>query len=153
MNVDVTAEAAVEPTEDEAKVERALLKLFPLARTERIPGQDGSVILRVHGSGSEFLASLRSLIKQERIRGAARTILIRNARGRRLRIYLNKQAAFMGRVSFCEPVGESPHGPISIELESQDPQSVVDFLAQTVAQVGCAQLRQRRRRYPYPEEE
>lgn len=154
MRVSVTAEAAVEPTEDEAKVERALLKLFPSTRIERIPTQEGSVILRVHGDGLDFLSNLRSLIRQERIRSAARTILIRSAyEGNRIRIYLNKQAAFMGRVSFCAPVGESPHGPVSIQIESEDLQSVVDFLARLPAQDSNPELMQRRRRFPYPEEE
>jgi predicted RNA binding protein with dsRBD fold (UPF0201 family) len=129
MNVNVAAEAAVEPTEDERKVERALLKMFPSGRIERISGHDDSVVLKVQGSGLEFLSHLRSLIKQERIRGAARTILIRSTRDHGMRIYLNKQAAFMDRVSFCEPVGESPHGPISVELESEELQAVIDFLA------------------------
>jgi predicted RNA binding protein with dsRBD fold (UPF0201 family) len=49
--------------------------------------------------------------------------------GNQIRFYLNKQAAFVGRVSFCEPVGESPLGPISIRIEAMDPLRVVNFLA------------------------
>ena len=129
MSVTVAAKTPVQPTEDEAKVERALLKLFPSSRIDRIAGQDENVILSIRESGLEPLANLRNLIKQERIRNAARAVLIRNIRGRRIQIYLNKQAAFMGRVSFCEPIGESPHGPISVELDCDNPLSVIDYLA------------------------
>jgi predicted RNA binding protein with dsRBD fold (UPF0201 family) len=129
MSVTVAAKTPVQPTEDEAKVERALLKLFPSSRIDRIAGQDETVILSIRESGLEPLANLRNLIKQERIRNAARAVLIRNIRGRRIQIYLNKQAAFMGRVSFCEPIGESPHGPISVELDCDNPLSVIDYLA------------------------
>jgi predicted RNA binding protein with dsRBD fold (UPF0201 family) len=129
MSVTVAAKTLVQPTEDEAKVERALLKLFPSSRIDRIAGQDETVILSIRESGLEPLANLRNLIKQERIRSAARAVLIRNIRGRRIQIYLNKQAAFMGRVSFCEPIGESPHGPISVELDCDNPLSVIDYLA------------------------
>jgi len=129
MSLTVAAKTPLQPTEDEAKVERALLKLFPTARIDRIAGQDETVILSIRESGLEPLANLRNLIKQERIRNAARAVLIRNIRGRRIQIYLNKQAAFMGRVSFCEPIGESPHGPISVELDCDNPLSVIDYLA------------------------
>ncbi len=146
MSLTVAAKTPLQPTEDEAKVERALLKLFPSAKIDRIAGPDETVILSIRGSGLECLANLRNLIKQERIRSAARAVLIRNTRGRRIQIYLNKQAAFMGRVSFCEPVGESPHGPISIELDCDDTQSVIDYLASPPNLSLDAEVMQRRRR-------
>ena len=153
MTVTVTAEAAVEPTEDEKKVERALLKLFPSGRAERKTEQESTVGLVVRGSGLEFLSSLRNLIRQERIRNTARAIFLRNANDRVLRMYLNKQAAFMGRVSFCAPFGESPHGPISIEVESEDMQSVIDYIAAIPKEASSSDFRRRRTQSPYPEEE
>jgi predicted RNA binding protein with dsRBD fold (UPF0201 family) len=129
MNVEVTAESLVNPTEDEEKVEKALRNVFPSAPIEKITRSDDTVLLRVHGAGLEFLATLRNLIRQERIRSAARSIIFSNVRGNEIRVYLNKQTAFVGRVSFCEPVGESPHGPISIEIQAADVQAVIDFLA------------------------
>jgi len=129
MSVSVAVQTALEPTEDESKVERALLKLFPSAHIERITKPDDTVALGARGNGLEFLSNLRNLIRQQRIRSAARSILTRSLRGGTLQFYLNKQAAFMGRVSFCEAVGESPHGPISIQVECEDPQSVIDYLA------------------------
>jgi len=140
MSVRVTVESLVNPTEDEAKVQRALHNLFPSAPIERISRSDDTVTLEAHGIGLGFLATLRSLIKQERIRTAARTVLLRRAGGRGLQLYLNKQAAFVGRVSFCEPSGESPHGPISIRIEAADLQAVVDFLASKPSQEGYKRL-------------
>ena len=153
MTVTVTAEAAVEPTEDEKKVERALLKLFPSGRAERITEQDRTVGLVIRGGGLEFLSGLRNLIRQERIRSTARAIFLRNAPDRVLRIYLNKQAAFMGRVSFCAPTGESPHGPISIEVETEDMQAVIDYIAAIPKEASGSDVRRRLRQSPYPEEE
>jgi hypothetical protein len=129
MSVSVAVQTALEPTEDERNVERALLKLFPSAHIERITRPNDSLALSTRGSGVEFLNNLRNLIRQQRIRSAARSILTRSLSGSTLQFYLNKQAAFMGRVSFCEAVGESPHGPISIQVECEDPQSVIDYLA------------------------
>ncbi len=129
MSVSVAVQTALEPTEDESNVERALLKLFPSAHIEKITKPDDSVALSARGNGLEFLSNLRNLIRQQRIRSAARSILTRSLRGSTFQFYLNKQAAFMGRVSFCEAFGESPHGPISIQVECEDPQSVIDYLA------------------------
>lgn len=148
----VTAEAAVEPTEDEKKVERALLKLFPSGRAEKRAEEDVTVGLVIRGDGLEFLSGLRNLIRQERIRNTARAIFLRSSQDREMRIYLNKQAAFMGRVSFCAPVGESPHGPISVTVESDAMQAVIDYLANPVGSLG-SEVRRRRRQSPYPEEE
>ncbi|HXX73100.1 MAG TPA: RNA-binding domain-containing protein [Candidatus Acidoferrales bacterium] len=129
MNVTLTVEASVEPTEDEKKVERALLKLFPSGQAERRMEDSVTTALVIHGRGFEFLSTFRNLIRQQRIRTTARAIFLRNAQEHLLRIYLNKQAAYMGRVSFCAPVGESPHGPISILLESDNVPTVIDYLA------------------------
>jgi len=127
MSVRVTVESAVKPTEDETKVERALHNVFPSARIERAVVED-SLKLVIHGDGFEFLSTLRNLIKQERIRNAARRILSGSTRGQRIHVYLNKQAAFVNRISFCEAEGESPLGPISIMIEAANPEGVVDYL-------------------------
>lgn len=129
MSAIVSAESLVNPTEDQSKVERALHSIFPSAHIERTDLADDVVKLEVHGNSLEFLSTLRSLIKQERIRSAARSILLRGTRGTHIRFYLNKQAAFVGRVSFCQPEGESPLGPISIEVETTDVSRVIDYLA------------------------
>jgi predicted RNA binding protein with dsRBD fold (UPF0201 family) len=146
MSVNFAVRTTIHPTEDQAKVERALLKLFPSAKIQRITGPDETVILSTRGSGLEHLANLRNLIKQERIHTAARSILLRNISGRTIEIHLNKQAAFMGRVSFCEPVGESPHGPISVELDCDDPLSVIDYLASPPNLGFNPEVMERRRR-------
>jgi predicted RNA binding protein with dsRBD fold (UPF0201 family) len=146
MDVKVTAGSVVNPTEDEAKVERALRNIFPSQPIQKITAQGGMPVLRISGIGLDSLSTLRSLIRQERIRSAARSILFNRSWEQRIRIYLNKQAAYMGRVSFCEPEGESPHGPISIEIETPNPQSVIDFLASNPAQGASRESMERRKR-------
>jgi len=141
MSVRVTAEAIVNPTEDESKVSRALLNIFPEAKLEKHSRTESVGVLRLHGEGIEFLSTLRSLIRQERIRVAARKIILGKTRGQRIMIYLHKQAAFVGRISFCEPVGESPHGPISIEIYAADPEGVIDYLAARPGQPGFQRFR------------
>lgn len=129
MTFKITVESSVNPTEDQAKVERALLNIFPSGKVEEMKVGEDVIRLRIEGEGLELLSKLRNLIKQERIRNAARSIILGHTRGNMIRFYLNKQAAFVGRVSFCEPTGESPHGPISVAIETETPEILIDFLA------------------------
>jgi hypothetical protein len=136
MTVRVAIEALVNPTEDEEKVVRALHNIFPEISVQRIVTDNGKVKLRLSGNGLPVLATLRNLIKQDRIRSAARGIIFRGTEGTLIQFYLNKQAAFAGRASFCEPLGESAQGPITVEIVSDNPSSVVDYLAAIPGQGG-----------------
>jgi len=129
MSARVSAESLVNPTEDPTKVERALHNIFPSARVARTSLAEDVTRLEVRGDDFEFLSTLRSLIRQGRIRSAARSILLKGTSGNHIQFYLNKQAAFAGRVSFCAPVGESPLGPISIRVDTDEVNRVIDFLA------------------------
>ena len=128
MSIRIVAEANLNPTEDETKVKRALLNIFPDARTVKITKSDGAELIQLNGSNVNFLDTFRRLIKQERIRDTARKVFSARTESHRITIFLHKQAAFAGHVSFCAPVGESPQGPITIRIESETPESVVDYL-------------------------
>jgi predicted RNA binding protein with dsRBD fold (UPF0201 family) len=128
MSIRVTAEASLNPTEDEVKVRRALLNIFPEAKPEKITKPDGVIIIRLNGVGLKSLDTFRRLLKQERIRDTARKVLQARIEGSRIMVYLHKQAAFAGHLSFCAPARESPQGPITIRIDTESPESVVDFL-------------------------
>jgi len=128
MSMRIVAEAVLNPTEDEAKVRRALLNIFPEGKVEKLAKGEGVELIRVNGSSMNFLVTFRSLLKQERIRDTARKVLLARTEGQRIMIYLHKQAAFAGHVSFCAPVGESPQGPITIRIDAASSESVVDYL-------------------------
>lgn len=136
MTLTITAESPVNPTEDQSKVECALRNIFPSGQMEQLKVREDMVRLRIRGNGLEVLGTLRNLIKQERIRSAARSVIFSRTRGNKIHLYLNKQAAFVGRVSFCEPVGESPLGPVSIEIDTESPETVIDFLASRPGESG-----------------
>jgi predicted RNA binding protein with dsRBD fold (UPF0201 family) len=129
MSINVAAESLVNPTENQSKVERALHNIFPSAQIAEKKLAEDVICLEVNGHDLDFLRPLRNLIRQERIRSAARSILLSGTRGNLVQFYLNKQAAYVSRVSFCEPVRESPLGPISIRIETAEPYTVIDFLA------------------------
>lgn len=68
------------------------------------------------------------IIQRDRIRAAARAQLFRGMTEDRLVVYLNKQVAYAGHVSFSAPEGESPLGPIRVTIKSGDPVGVIDWL-------------------------
>jgi len=113
----VIIKAPLFPTESEEKVVRALEKLFP------------GVDFNVEGEGRfrevvgtcecvTCLETLRSLLRRQRILDSARSYLYRGREAGVVRLYINKQAAYVGKVSFCShEFGESPLGAIVVTVE------------------------------------
>jgi predicted RNA binding protein with dsRBD fold (UPF0201 family) len=118
----ISVEAEVKPSEDPSRVERAVKNLFPSLPLER--GEE-----RVVGTSEDpaVLSHLKELLRLQAIRDSSRSVLLKGRGEGRLEFGLNKQAAFVGKVSFTE--GETPLGPIRVVVESEKPELVVDYLA------------------------
>ncbi|MGQ9583600.1 MAG: RNA-binding domain-containing protein [Thermoplasmatota archaeon] len=116
----LVVEAPVRPSEDEGRVRTALLNIFPDLRVVR----EGDTLV---GAG-ESLSRFSELLRRQRIRDAARRVLHRGMKGEGLTVFrLNKQAAFVGKVSFSE--GESPLGDITVRLEHPGLRALIDGIA------------------------
>jgi predicted RNA binding protein with dsRBD fold (UPF0201 family) len=126
--VALNIEVDIKPTEDPEKVKIAVKNLFEPSSIELVPQQKGSLI-KVKTVGKEGLTKFYMLLRRERILTAARKVLIKGISDRSITFCLNKQAAYMMRISFCEPIGESPLGPIRVEIEGDDPKALIDWLA------------------------
>lgn len=122
-------ETALNPTEDREKVSRAVRNLFPKANLATVKVDDRHATLQAVMNGFEALENLKSILRQEAIRDAARRLLLRGVSGASIVVHFNKQAAFAGKASFCERHDESPLGPITLTISSQSPEQVVDWLA------------------------
>ena len=96
----------------------AILSLFPDAVIE------GDEVLR---ASSSSLESFSEQLAKQRIRAAARKILMRGVEGSKTTFRLNKQVATTGKVSFSEE--EHPLGDITVTIRSLNIQSVIDELA------------------------
>jgi predicted RNA binding protein with dsRBD fold (UPF0201 family) len=124
----VKAEAKVNPTEDEEKVKRAVQNIILNPSFEIVQvGHEKFVVAT--SPGRDGLAKLYNLFRQERILDAARRTLFEGMSGNTITFYLNKQVAYVGHVSFCEPAAESPLGPIRIEITCENPRELIDWLA------------------------
>lgn len=84
----------VYPSEDPEKVKTAILKVFPNAVLEESE-------MGIEGT-TDNLDRFSKQIRKQKILDTTRSVMIRGKRGDRTRMFLNKQVAFVGKVSFCE---------------------------------------------------
>ena len=130
--VTVLAETEINPTEGEEKVEAAVRNVLGKVSMTIKPQGKGSV-LTAEASGQDSLVKLRSLLRTDRIRDAARKALFRSIRGNTISFCLNKQVAFAGHISFSEETAESPLGPIRVTITSDNPRQLIEWLAEKTA--------------------
>jgi len=120
--VRLRVEAEVKSTEAREKVEAAIKRIFPTLELSLVGrslvGESNSV---------ESLDRLHQLLRQQAIRDSARSVMLRSRRDNIARFMLNRQVAFVGKVSFTG--GESPLGPIVVTLEAPDIERLIDYLA------------------------
>ncbi len=126
-DVEVEVYAEVKPTESEVKVKRAVLNIIEFDELEVI---DLNGVKYVHGKarGLGYLSKIRDLIRRERIRDTARDLLNHSVIGDEVVINVNKQAAYVGVLSFAMGEVESPLGPITIRVRSSNPQQLIMWL-------------------------
>jgi predicted RNA binding protein with dsRBD fold (UPF0201 family) len=127
--IQVHLETPVNPTEDPDKVSRAVRNLFPDARLNTVETDERQSKLEATMTRLEDLEKIRSLLRQEVIRDAARKVLFQGLSGSAIVVHLNKQAAFAGKASFCDRYDESPLGPITLTITTDNPDQLVDWLA------------------------
>lgn len=130
--LEIQIQADVNLTEDEAKVKRAVENVFGNLEFAVKPQRRGS-LLTARTKGIDGLSKLYNVLRRERIRDAARAVLFGGMSEHSIVFYLNKQVAFAGHVSFSQPVGESPLGPIRVEIVCDNPREIIDWLAPKTA--------------------
>jgi len=130
--ISVQVEADINPTENEDKVKRAVENIFSNLEWEVKPQRRGSLLVG-RGRGMDTLTKLYNLLRRERIRDAARGALYEGLSEKSIIFYLNKQVAYVGHVSFCQPMAESPLGPIKVEIRCDNPRELIDWLAPRTA--------------------
>ena len=106
----------VYPSEDLDKVRTAILRIFPDAV---IDGTDTGL-----SASSESIDTFSKKIRKQKILDTTRSVLIRGQRGNVTRFFLNKQVAFVGKISFCEE--RTILGTIKVVMESDDMDGLID---------------------------
>ena len=127
--VTVFVETQINPTENEDNVKAAVNNFLDNATITIKPSIKGSSLTAV-AKGQDSLFKLRNLLRNDRIRDASRRLLFKSIRGTMISFYLNKQVAFVGHISFSEESAESPLGPIRVNIETDNPEQLIDWLAE-----------------------
>ncbi|MEM4189071.1 MAG: RNA-binding domain-containing protein [Candidatus Caldarchaeum sp.] len=125
MKLAVKVTAAVNPTESMEKVVKAVLNIFPKASVEKEHERVTAIVDSLEG-----LEKLRMIIRSRRIRNTARMLLSKNISGNTVTFYLNKQAAYVGRLSFFEAGEVMALGPIEVRIESDKVEETIRWLTE-----------------------
>ena len=129
VEVTVFVETQINPTENEESVKAAVNNFLDNATITIKPSLKGNSLTAV-AKGQDSLLKLRILLHNDRIRDASRRLLFKSIRGNMISFYLNKQVAFVGHISFSEESSESPLGPIRVNIETDNPEQLIDWLAE-----------------------
>ena len=127
-NVRISVDVEVNPTEDLNKIRVAIQKMLGDLQLNLMEERDGKSLVG-EAEGLEMLSSFRVLLKKEQIRKAARRVLFSGLRENMITLYLNKQVAYAGHISFSQSSGESPLGPIRVTIQCAKPDQLIDWLA------------------------
>jgi uncharacterized protein len=129
VGVTVFVETQINPTENEESVKAAVNNFLDNATITIKPSIKGSSLIAI-AKGQKSLFKLRNLLHNDRIRDASRRQFFKSISGNMISFYLNKQVAFVGHISFSEESAESPLGPIKVNIETDNPEQLIDWLAE-----------------------
>jgi predicted RNA binding protein with dsRBD fold (UPF0201 family) len=115
----VTIRTALRPTEDPEKVRTAILNIFP---ESDITAEQGEMVAK-----TATLERFMTLIRNQKILDSVRHKLLDGMASGSTFISLNKQAAFVKRVSLSE--GRAALGNIEVTIESEGIERLIDEVA------------------------
>lgn len=116
--------ASVNPSEDSQKIIKAISTIFPFSK---IDFQNFSV-----SALSRDLRSFENIyetIHSKRSQKTYRKYFEKNLENNSTWFYLNKQAAFAGKIAICEQAEESPLGPIKVIISSPNIDRIIEWIA------------------------
>jgi predicted RNA binding protein with dsRBD fold (UPF0201 family) len=121
----IVIKTPINPTEDKKKVAKCLQNILdkPVIKEE-----DNYLVVR--SEQQKILSTIRAKLGQQRIGDTARMIFLKNSSPSTFEFYLNKQAAFTGRVNFVTNLDQEDYlGPITVTVTAEEVRTVIDWLA------------------------
>ena len=125
--INVLLETKINLTEDLEKVRRSIENLIWNAKFEVKPQEQGKII-QAKAKGVDALKKIHDLLRKKRILTAARKVLLNGLQDKSIIFYLNKQVAYVGNISFSNPLAESPLGAIKVKINCDDPEKLIKWL-------------------------
>jgi predicted RNA binding protein with dsRBD fold (UPF0201 family) len=128
-SIETTVSVLLLPTEVEERVRKAVENVFPGTRLTLIRKE--GFVDRLEGTAPS-LDTLHELLRRQQILDTARNSLYKGMAGKEISVQLNKQVALMGYVNFLDH--DVPLGGISVTLETDEPELIIDWLAPVTAE-------------------
>lgn len=139
----IRIEAEVNPSEDPEKVKRAIGNVFGKEAASNIGVERGKAIYIL--DSYRGLTKVYEQVRHKRTLAVLRRLLTKNREEGGTWFYLNKQAAFVGKVVLCEEAQESPLGPIKVSIETNDVDGLIEWLAPKEEFLRRKDVRRRRK--------
>lgn len=121
----VELRATVSPSEDRQKVLSAMRQIFGECDYSV---DEGANSIRLSSSSPRCLQRLHDQLRDRHVRDAARRLMLASLEGNSLPLKLNRQAATAGVLALCSNAVESPLGPLNLEIDTQVPERLIDWL-------------------------
>lgn len=114
---------SISPSEDPKKIESSILNILPECEID-------CEKFSIHGYSENLniLENIRETIHSMHNERIYKKTLEKNLEKNSTWFYLNKQAAFAGKIAICEESDESPLGPLKVILTSFDIDRIIEWL-------------------------
>ncbi len=124
----IKAYTSVHPTENMEKVEKALFQVMSSGKLT-VKKINEEMLVSIESNDLDSLNNVYSKIRTKKIVDSFRRELLRNKRGNYTAVMLNKQSAVVGAITICEDLTESPLGPITLEIDADNLDEIINWLA------------------------
>lgn len=122
VNCMIYARADINPTEDIHKVVKAIANVIEYDEIEV-----GDDYVCAYGD-FETIKNFGDKLRERKIRGAARKIILKGSTSHKICFKLSKQAAFSGALNLVDDA-LSPLGEIDVEIKTNDVEKLIDLIA------------------------
>ncbi len=121
--MEIFLSAKINPSEDVEKIREALTNISPLSYSiER-------GLLRGYSEDRKALLNIFEKIRSKQSIRAVRRLLLRGIDDNSSTVLLNREAAYVGSVAFCETAIETPLGPLMLVVKAENIMEFIDWLA------------------------
>lgn len=121
----IRVEGKVSPTEDPKKVLKAMQNILGECSYEV---NVGSELITISTEDLDCLNKIHDQLRDRKVRGVARRLAMENKLNDQITFLLNRQAALQGLVVLCSESSESPLGPIILRIQSDEIDSIIEWL-------------------------
>lgn len=87
-----------------------------------------STSIRIRSEDGRCLQKLHDQLRDRHVRDAARRLMLASLEGNFLPLKFNRQAAAAGVIALCTNAIESPLGPIHLDVETDSPNVLIEWL-------------------------